>query len=100
VLQQISALAGIAQANDCEMAHVKAHGALYNQAAKERILADAIVRAVKRFDRELILYGLAGSQLIAAGLEAGLRWRARDSPTAPMKATAACAHGSCRGADR
>ena len=73
VLQQVAALAGIARANGCEMAHVKAHGALYNQAAKDRVLADAIVRAVKRFNRELILYGLAGSQLIAAGLDAGLR---------------------------
>ncbi len=80
VLQQISALAGIARANGCAMAHVKAHGALYNQAAKERPLADAIVRAVKGFDKELILYGLAGSQLIAAGSKAGLRVAAEGFP--------------------
>jgi UPF0271 protein len=80
VLQQISALAEIARANGCAMAHVKAHGALYNQAAKERPLADAIVRAVKCFDKELILYGLAGSQLIAAGIEGGLRVAAEGFP--------------------
>jgi UPF0271 protein len=73
VLQQIAALAGIARANGMGLAHVKPHGALYNQAAKDRVLADAIARAVKRFDRDLILYGLAGSELIAAGLDAGLR---------------------------
>ncbi len=73
VLYQIGALAAFAKAEGAALRHVKPHGALYNQAAKDRSLADAIARAVKRFDEELILVGLAGSALVAAGVDAGLR---------------------------
>ncbi len=72
-LYQVAALAGIARANGVELVHVKPHGALYNQAAKDARLAEALVRGVKRFSRELVLVGLAGSQLVAAGQSAGLR---------------------------
>ena len=65
VLYQIGALAAFAKAEGSELRHVKPHGALYNQAAKDRALADPIARAVKRFDKDLILVGLAGSALIA-----------------------------------
>ena len=73
VLYQIGALAAFAKAEGVALRHVKPHGALYNQAARDRALADAIARAVKRFDKDLILVGLAGSELIAAGLGIGLR---------------------------
>jgi 5-oxoprolinase (ATP-hydrolysing) subunit A len=73
VLYQIGALAAFAKAEGIRLRHVKPHGALYNQAAKDRTLADAIARAVKRFDEELILVGLAGSALVAAGMDIGLR---------------------------
>ena len=73
VLYQIGALAAFAKAEGAELRHVKPHGALYNQAARDRNLANAIARAVKRFDKDLILVGLAGSELIAAGLGIGLR---------------------------
>lgn len=53
--------------------HVKPHGALYNMAAKDRALADAIARAVRDIDASLVLYGLAGSELIRAGEAAGLK---------------------------
>jgi UPF0271 protein len=51
---------------------VKPHGALYNMAARERALADAIAAAVRDFDASLILVGLAGSELTRAGEQAGL----------------------------
>lgn len=54
------------------MCHVKPHGMLYNQAAKEAQLADAIARAVYACDPALILVGLAGSELIRAGERYGL----------------------------
>jgi UPF0271 protein len=73
VLYQIGALYAIAKAEGVALHHVKPHGALYNQAAKDRGLASAIARAVKRFSVDLILVGLAGSGLIEAGIEAGLR---------------------------
>ena len=73
ILYQIGALFGIAKAEGVILHHVKPHGALYNQAAQDRDLARAIARAVKQFGKDVILLGLAGSSLIEAGLEAGLR---------------------------
>jgi 5-oxoprolinase (ATP-hydrolysing) subunit A len=73
VLYQIGVLYAIAKAEGLELHHVKPHGALYNQAAKDKALANGIARAVKRFSPNLILVGLAGSRLIKAGVEAGLR---------------------------
>ena len=73
ILYQLGALYAIAKAEGVELHHVKPHGALYNQAAKDMVLANAIARAVKRFSADLILFGLAGSNLIEAGIEAGLR---------------------------
>jgi UPF0271 protein len=72
VLYQVSALAGMAHAAGLRVQHVKAHGALYNMACKDRALADAIARAVAAFDRSLILFGLPNSELLRAGEAAGL----------------------------
>ena len=73
ILYQVGALSAIAKAEGAELVHVKPHGALYNQAAKDKVLANAIVRAVKSFSGDLVLVGLAGSGLIDAGLEVGLK---------------------------
>lgn len=73
IFQQIQALARIAKEEGIALTHVKPHGALYNQAAKDRVLADAIVRAVKRISVGLILVGLAGSGLCEAGVKAGIQ---------------------------
>ncbi|TCT11204.1 LamB/YcsF family protein [Paralcaligenes ureilyticus] len=73
VVVQIGALAAVAASQGARLHHVKAHGALYNMAAKDRALADAICRAVKDVDPSLVLYGLAGSELIRAAQNAGLR---------------------------
>ncbi len=72
VLYQVGALAAFAKAAGAELVHVKPHGALYNLAARDRPLAEAIAQAVARFSRQLILVGLANSLLVEAGLEAGL----------------------------
>jgi len=73
ILYQVGALYAIARAEGVELIHVKPHGALYNQAAKDKVLANAIARAVKSFSGDLVLVGLAGSGLIEAGLEVGLK---------------------------
>ena len=73
ILYQVGALAAFARQEGVELRHVKAHGALYNQAVKDRALADVIARAVKSFDKNLVLVGLAGSALIKAGIGVGLR---------------------------
>jgi UPF0271 protein len=72
-LYQIGALQAIARAHGVRVAHVKPHGALYNMAARDRTLADAIARAVRDADKEMILVGLAGSELIRAGEAAAVR---------------------------
>jgi UPF0271 protein len=72
VLYQIGALAAIAASEGVRLQHVKAHGALYTMAARDRALAEAIARAVRAFDPSLVLFGLPGSELIRAGEAAGL----------------------------
>lgn len=71
-LYQLGALDGFARAAGTTVAHVKPHGALYNMAARDRTLADAIAHAVLAFDPSLRLFGLAGSALLDAGRAAGL----------------------------
>jgi len=73
VAVQIRALASIVEGQGGRLRHVKPHGALYNQAAREEALAIAIARAVHDFDPSLALVGLAGSASIRAARAAGLR---------------------------
>ncbi len=72
-LYQLGALAAFARLVGADITHVKPHGALYNQAARDASLAAAIARATAKFSRSLVLVGLAGSRLLSAGLDAGLR---------------------------
>lgn len=72
-LYQIGALSGFVKAAHAKLNHVKPHGALYNMAAKDINLAQAIVNAVHDFDSSLILYGLAGSEMIKAANKIGLK---------------------------
>jgi UPF0271 protein len=72
VLYQIGALSAMVRAEGVRLQHVKAHGALYNMAIKDRGLADGIARAVAAFDPALLLFGLPGTELLRAGEAAGL----------------------------
>ena len=80
VVYQVGAVATFARAAGGELRHVKAHGALYNRAAVDPATAEAVARAVRRCGRDLVLVGLAGSQLLAAGQAAGLRVAAEAFP--------------------
>lgn len=71
-LYQIGALAAFAHAQGQRLHHVKPHGALYNMAAKDAKLAEAVANAVRDVDPHLILVGLAGSALTHAGAQLGL----------------------------
>jgi Uncharacterized proteins, homologs of lactam utilization protein B, COG1540 len=73
VLYQLGALYAFVRAEGGQLSHVKPHGALYTQAAKQRAIAAAIAQAVARFDDSLTLVGLSGSELIKAGKALGLR---------------------------
>jgi UPF0271 protein len=73
VLYQVAAVAGVAAAEGVRIRHVKPHGALYNMAARDRVVAGAIAAAVAAFDRDLILFAPPGSALLTVGVAAGLR---------------------------
>jgi UPF0271 protein len=70
---QIGAVKAFAEARGGHLAHVKAHGALYNMSARNREMACALCAAVRDVDSNLIFYGLAGSDLVTAAHEVGLR---------------------------
>jgi UPF0271 protein len=73
VLYQIGALYGFVKAEGAEMQHVKPHGALFNMAATDAALAEAIAEAVYAINPQLILFGLSGSEIVKAGEKIGLR---------------------------
>jgi UPF0271 protein len=72
LLYQIGALDALLRAEGGTLAHVKAHGALYNQAAREPELAHCIARAIRDFNPRLKVMGLAGSQFIEVVRAQGL----------------------------
>lgn len=70
---QINLLQKIAACNNAALHHVKPHGALYNMAAKDKMLAKAIAEAVGDVDKSLIVYGLSNSFLITEAKSIGLK---------------------------
>ncbi len=73
VLTQTRILQIIARQCGATVAHVKPHGALYHQAARDAGLAQAVAAAVREADPKLVLFGPPGSQLLAAGRARGLQ---------------------------
>lgn len=63
----------IAGAAGAVMHHVKPHGALYNQSAKDPVLAKAIAQAVKDGNDTLVLFGLSGSASVSEAKKLGLQ---------------------------
>ena len=72
VAYQIGAFQALARAAGGRMNHVKAHGALYNMAARDRALAEVIANAVFALDPQLILFAPVGTHLDFAATEIGL----------------------------
>jgi UPF0271 protein len=73
VLYQVAAVKGVCEALGARLHHVKPHGALYNQAAKDAQLARAVAEAARAIDENLIFYGLSGSFLISEAEKIGLK---------------------------
>jgi UPF0271 protein len=73
VTAQLNDLHKILKENGAKLHHVKPHGALYNMAADNAVLANAIAMAVKHFDASLIFYGLSGSVMIEQAKKVGLQ---------------------------
>jgi 5-oxoprolinase (ATP-hydrolysing) subunit A len=72
VVEQVEEMRDVCRVVGAEMRHVKPHGALYNQAAKDRELAAAIAEAVRSVDEDLIVFGLSGSVSLVEAERAGM----------------------------
>jgi UPF0271 protein len=71
VFNQVRALAEVADSCGARLIHVKPHGALYNQAVRDRGLAEAIASGVARWRRDVVMVGLAGSPMLDVFRAAG-----------------------------
>ena len=72
ITYQIGALDAFAKSQGLRLSHVKPHGALYNMAAKDKALAQAVAEAIYAYDKSLILLGLSGSEMLNAARKIGL----------------------------
>lgn len=73
VLYQLGALEAFVRVQKGYFQHVKPHGALYHMAATDKRIATAVVEAIVDYNNELIVFGLAGSELIKVGKSRGLK---------------------------
>ncbi len=71
--EQLNILSQLAKEQGSKLHHVKPHGALYNQSAKDKTIAATIAKAVKDFDASLVLFGLSGSYSITEAEKLGLK---------------------------
>lgn len=73
VQEQLRVFKNISGVINSTLTHVKPHGALYNQSAKDTKIAATIAQAIKDFDESCILVGLSGSVSISEAEKIGLR---------------------------
>ena len=72
ISEQLNIISQLIHEQGGKLAHVKPHGALYNQSAKDPSIALTIAKAVKDFDASLLLFGLSGSHSISEAEKIGL----------------------------
>lgn len=72
--EQVTALADIASALGARLAHIKPHGALYNDAVRDTALADIVARVTSEAPGDAAMVGMAGSEMEAAARRHGLRF--------------------------
>ena len=77
VLYQVSALKGMAESLGGQMHHIKAHGALYNLACRDRAIAQTIVDVTLSIstDKKIFIYGLPDSEMEKACKEKGIGFK-------------------------
>lgn len=73
VVEQTRALQRVAAEQGGRVVHVKPHGALYNLAARDTVVARAVAEGVRACGADLVLFGLAGSVSLTAAAAVGLR---------------------------
>src|SRR3982750_1083096 len=64
VLYQAGAVEAFARAAGSKLHHIKCHGALYNMAATDEALSEAMARAVKDLGAGIMLYALSNSKMM------------------------------------
>jgi UPF0271 protein len=109
VSYQLRAFRDICGSENTKLSYVKAHGALYNRAAKDSSAAAAIVQAICDVDPSLVLLGLAGSEMARAALRSGVAFAAeafadraykRDGSLVPRQEPGAVIHDITTAAKR
>ncbi len=73
IIYQVGALQAIAKTEGVILQHVKPHGALYNMISNDKKLGQAVAEAILEIDKNLILVGLANSEIISIALKLGLK---------------------------
>jgi len=73
VVYQVAAVRAFCAAEGVPLVHVKPHGALYNTAAQDPVLAAAICEAVRQVDPGLVVVCLAGSPMAGVVRSLGMR---------------------------
>jgi UPF0271 protein len=73
VYRQVTDFARIASSCEAQVVHVKAHGALYNQATRDSAICRAIVEGVAGWNIDVVLVGLAGSPMLKVFKQGGFR---------------------------
>lgn len=71
IFEQVRALGEVATRCGVRLVHVKPHGALYNQAVRDRGIAEAIAKGVALWSKDVVLVGLAGSPMLDVFRQAG-----------------------------
>ena len=73
IVYQAGAVEAFARVAGTKLHHVKCHGALYNMAAMDEGLSEAMVRAVRDLGSDVILYVLSKSKNHEIAIRSGIR---------------------------
>jgi UPF0271 protein len=73
ISDQISVFEKITNQMGCKIHHIKLHGALYNDCAKDALSSKIVAQTIQAIDPSIILYGLSGSHTIKEARAIGLR---------------------------
>ncbi len=73
ISEQISLFEKITDQMGCKIHHVKLHGALYNDCAKDAMSSKIVAQTIQAIDPSILLYGLSGSHTIKEAKMIGLQ---------------------------
>ena len=71
IAEQIYVFEKVAIPLGAKMHHVKLHGALYNDCAKDAALSKIFIQTIQAIDSDIIIYGLSGSKTIQEAKKLG-----------------------------